>query len=83
MNRYRFRVTINRKHGLSDPEGTTTKKALLDLGFDSVETVSFGRIIDLEVDSPDLESARTEVEAMCTKLLANPVMEDFTVEAVS
>ena len=42
-----------------------------------------GRIIDLEVDSPDLESARTEVEAMCTKLLANPVMEDFTVEAVS
>ena len=83
MSRYRFRVTINRKHGLSDPEGTTTRKALLDLGFESVESVSFGRIIDLEVETPDEASATSEVEAMCSKLLANPVMEDFTIEAVS
>ena len=83
MSRYRFRVTINRKAGLSDPEGTTTRKALLDLGFDIVESVSFGRIIDLEVDASDQDAAHSEVEAMCSKLLANPVMEDFTVEAVS
>ena len=83
MSRHRFRVTINRKHGLSDPEGTTTNKALLDLGFDAVESVSFGRIIDLTVDAADTETATAQVEAMCTKLLANPVMEDFTIEAVS
>ena len=83
MSSFRFRVTINRKGGLSDPEGTTTKKALHDLGFTSVGAVSFGRIIDLEVDGPDAQAARAEIEAMCAKLLANPVMEDYSIEAVS
>ncbi|MDJ0790440.1 MAG: phosphoribosylformylglycinamidine synthase subunit PurS [Acidimicrobiia bacterium] len=83
MTAFRYRVTINRKRGLSDPEGATTRKALQDLGFISVESVSFGRILDLEVDSSDAETAQAEVEAMCAKLLANPVMEDFTIEAVS
>ena len=78
-----FRVSIERKPGLSDPEGTTTKKALTDLGFDGVETVSFGRIISISIDAPDPETARDEVDSMCAKLLANPVMESYTVETVS
>lgn len=78
-----FRVTISRKPGLSDPEGATTQRALADLGFSSVEHVSFGRTITLEIDSDDLEAATADVEQMCSKLLANPVMETYTIEAIS
>ncbi|MGI9584270.1 MAG: phosphoribosylformylglycinamidine synthase subunit PurS [Acidimicrobiia bacterium] len=78
-----LRVTICRKQGLSDPEGATTKKALSDLGFDSVDHVSFGRIITITVDQDDVDLAKSETEAMCTKLLANPVMEEFSIDAIS
>jgi phosphoribosylformylglycinamidine synthase len=80
---HRFRVSIERKPGLSDPEGTTTKKALTDLGFAGVESVSFGRIISLTVDAVDHDTAQTEIESMCEKLLANPVMESYTIESVT
>ena len=79
---YSFRVTVTRKQGLSDPEGATTKRALHDLGFSEVGSVSFGRILSLTVDADSEEAAREQVEAMCTKLLANPVMENHTIEAV-
>ena len=78
-----FRVTITRKPGLSDPEGATSAKALTDLGFSEVTHVSFGRIITLELEADDVAEATSRVEDMCGKLLANPVMEDFTIEAVS
>jgi len=78
-----YRVTITRKAGLSDPEGATTRRALLDLGFSDVGTVSFGRIITLEVDAPDSSKGVSAVEQMCTRLLANPVMEHFTIEDVT
>ncbi len=80
---HRFRVSIERKPGLSDPEGTNTKKALTGLGFEGVESVSFGRIISVELTADDVESARAEVVSMCEKLLANPVMETFTVETLT
>ena len=78
-----FRVTISRKPGLSDPEGATTQRALADLGFSTVDHVSFGRTITLDVDNDDVEAATAQVEEMCAKLLANPVMESYTIEAIS
>lgn len=78
---YRFTVSIARKPGLSDPEGTTTKKALNDLGFEGVHHVSYGRTISVEVAADSEQDARTQVDAMCEKLLANPVMETYMVEA--
>jgi phosphoribosylformylglycinamidine synthase PurS subunit len=80
---HRYRVTITRKAGLSDPEGATTRKALVDLGFGDVEHVSFGRVITLDLAVDDDASGRAQVDAMCAKLLANPVMEEYTVEAIS
>ncbi|MFO7700610.1 MAG: phosphoribosylformylglycinamidine synthase subunit PurS [Acidimicrobiia bacterium] len=79
----KFRVTITRKAGLSDPEGSTTHKALTDLGFDEVTAVSFGRIITLTIDADDPAEARERLDAMCTKLLANPVMERYEIEALT
>lgn len=78
-----FTVTIARKPGLSDPEGATTHKALADLGFSSVQDVSFGRVITLEMDSSDETTARDELEAMCQQLLANPVIESYTIARTS
>ncbi|MGI9641516.1 MAG: phosphoribosylformylglycinamidine synthase subunit PurS [Acidimicrobiia bacterium] len=78
-----YRVTITRKPGLSEPEGATTLKALNDLGFDAVEAVSFGRILTIDIDAASDDEARAQLEDMCSKLLANPVMENHTVEDIT
>lgn len=78
-----FQITVQRKPGLSDPEGATTHKALRELGFDSVEGVSFGRVISLSLDAPDAATARSLVEDMCGKLLANPVIESYEITEAS
>lgn len=80
---YAFTVSIARKAGLSDPEGTTTTKALNDLGFKGVTHVSYGRTISVEISADTPEEARSDIEAMCEKLLANPVIETYTIEALA
>ena len=72
----RARVLIRPKEGILDPQGQTVERALPALGFDGVSDVRIGRLVELEV--PDI----AEVEAMCEKLLANPLVEDFEVVAV-
>jgi phosphoribosylformylglycinamidine synthase len=80
---YAFTISIARKAGLSDPEGTTTKKALNDLGFEGVTHVSYGRTISVDISAETPEEARSDIEAMCEKLLANPVIETYTIEALT
>ena len=72
----RARVLIRPKSGILDPQGQTVERALPALGFDGVSDVRIGRLVELDV--PDL----AEVEAMCEKLLANPLVEDYEVVAV-
>jgi phosphoribosylformylglycinamidine synthase PurS subunit len=72
----RARVLIRPKEGILDPQGQTVERALPALGFDGVSDVRIGRLVELEV--PDI----AEVEAMCEKLLANPLVEDYEVLAV-
>ncbi len=78
--RFRAVVHIERKPGLSDPEGTTARRALRDLGFEEVGSVSFGRTITLDLDASSREDAAGRVDEMCRKLLANPVIERYTIE---
>ena len=72
----RARVLIRPKQGILDPQGQTVERALPALGFDGVSDVRIGRLVELDV--PDI----AEVEAMCEKLLANPLVEDYEVVAV-
>jgi phosphoribosylformylglycinamidine synthase len=72
----RARVLIRPKEGILDPQGQTVERALPALGFDGVSDVRIGRLVELDV--PDI----AEVEAMCEKLLANPLIEDYEVVAV-
>jgi phosphoribosylformylglycinamidine synthase len=72
----RARVLVRPKAGILDPQGTTIERALPALGFEGVEQVKVGRMIELEV--PDV----AELEAMCEKLLANPLIEDYEIEVL-
>jgi phosphoribosylformylglycinamidine synthase subunit PurS len=76
----RVRVTITRRPEIADPEGTTVKKALTELGYEEVRAVRFDRSITLELDEGDAARARQRAEEMCSRLLVNPVMEDYAVE---
>lgn len=73
-------VTINRRSEIADPEGTTVKRALEELGFTEVSEVRMDRVVHMDVEGSDPESVRKRVEEMCKQMLANPVLEDFEVE---
>ncbi|MDR9449606.1 MAG: phosphoribosylformylglycinamidine synthase subunit PurS [Acidimicrobiia bacterium] len=72
-------VHIHRRPDIADPQGTTVRRALRDLGFAGVEKVRINRTIELEVEGTDPAAIEAEVRTMCDRLLANPVMEDFEV----
>jgi phosphoribosylformylglycinamidine synthase len=75
------RVYITPKKGILDPQGVAIERSLPALGFDGVSGVRVGKFIELELDVADVaepEAARAEIDAMCRKLLANPIIEDFT-----
>ncbi len=78
----KFRVTIERKPGLADPEGKATIRSLHDLGYTDVQYVSFGRAIVVDIETTDEAAALDEVDAMCQQLLANPVMESYRIERI-
>jgi phosphoribosylformylglycinamidine synthase len=73
-------VTIDRRPEIADPEGTTVERALHELGFTEARSVRMDRVIHMDVDGDDPDEVRAQVERMCRQLLANPVLEDFTVE---
>ena len=73
-------VYVTPKAGISDPQGATVERALPALGFEGVEQVRVGRFITLEVDGVEEDVVRRDVDAMCRRLLANPIIEDYCFE---
>jgi phosphoribosylformylglycinamidine synthase PurS subunit len=76
-------VKIDRRPEIADPEGTTIKRALHELGFTETTSVRMDRVIHMEIEGDSADEVRTRVEDMCRQLLANPVLEDFAVEVES
>jgi phosphoribosylformylglycinamidine synthase PurS subunit len=74
------RVHVMLKDGVLDPQGEAVRHALGTLGFAGVAGVRQGKVIELDLTATDRLSAETEVRAMCEKLLANTVIEKYTVE---
>ena len=77
---YLAKVYITLKPTVNDPQGLTIRGALHTLGFSAVQEVRAGKYIEIKIAEKDLEKARTEVQDMCKKLLANTVIENFRFE---
>ena len=76
------RVHVRLKLGVLDPQGKAIGNALAGLGFRGVGEVRQGKLIELELAETDPTHARNQLEEMCRELLANPVIEDYTIELV-
>ena len=72
----RARVLIRPKEGILDPQGKAVERALPALGFEGVEHVRVGRMVELEARDTD------ELDSLCEKLLANPLIEDYEIEVL-
>jgi phosphoribosylformylglycinamidine synthase PurS subunit len=77
---YLAKVYITLKPTVNDPQGLTIKGALHNLGFTSVEDIRAGKYIEIRIDNNDLTKAKEQVNEMCRKLLANPVIENYRFE---
>ncbi len=78
----RARVTVTLKSGVLDPQGQAITGSLKSLGFEGISSVRQGKIFDLELGDTDPSEARLSLAAMCEKLLANTVIENYAIEIV-
>ena len=74
------RIHITLKNGVLDPQGKAIANALSHLGFDGVEEVRQGKYIEIDLGESDAATARANVDAMCSQLLANTVIENYDIE---
>jgi phosphoribosylformylglycinamidine synthase subunit PurS len=82
MSRFKVAVHIVPRRGILDPQGKAVADALNSLGFAGVKGAHVGRHIILELDAANASEADAMTRAMCQKLLANPVTEDFEIASV-
>ena len=73
------RVTVTLKNGVLDPQGKAIEGALGALGFDGIGQVRQGKVFDLQIESADKAKAEEYLKAMCEKLLANTVIENYSI----
>jgi len=76
------RVTVTLKNGVLDPQGKAIEHALSGLGFGGVGSVRQGKVFDLELAGTDKAKAEADLKAMCDKLLANTVIENYSVTLI-
>jgi phosphoribosylformylglycinamidine synthase len=74
------RVTVTLKNGVLDPQGKAIEGALASLGFAGVGSVRQGKVFDIEIAGGDPVTAEAELKAMCEKLLANTVIENYHID---
>jgi phosphoribosylformylglycinamidine synthase subunit PurS len=74
----RATVLVRPKPGILDPQGQAVESSLRHLGFE-VGTARVGRVVDVELPTEDRAEARSQLERMCEQLLANPLIESYTI----
>ncbi len=72
----RYEIFVTGKEGIFDPAGEQSKRALANLGYQGIDELTIGKLIRLDVEDDVTEET---VREMCRKLLANPVIEDFSI----
>lgn len=77
---YKALVNVTLRKSILDPKGKAAREALHSLGYQSVADVRIGKFIELNINASSSEEAESVAKDACSKLLANEVMEDFTIE---
>lgn len=77
----KVRVLVRLKPGILDVQGAAVHRALAGLGFGDLRELRVGKLIEVDVEAASPASARARVDEMCRKLLANPILEDYTIDA--
>jgi phosphoribosylformylglycinamidine synthase subunit PurS len=75
-------VVVTLRPVINDPQGLSVRAALRQLGFEGVASARVGRFVELVLEAPDEAAARARVEEMSRRLLCNPVIEDFRIDAL-
>ncbi len=81
--RFNVEIKIVLKKTVADPQGLTVKHALESLGFGGIGTVRMGKFITVQIEAQDKGQAQDQVQQMCAKLLANPIIEEYSFEVRS
>ena len=76
----KIKIYVTLKDGIHDPQGHAIHQSLTTLGFDSVDNVRMGKLLEITLQETDQNKAEVTVKAMCEKLLSNPVIEDYRYE---
>lgn len=79
---FKVSVYVTPKRGVVDPQGAVVERALPGLGHTTAANIRVGRYITLEVEGSDAEKAKADVDDMCRRLLANPIIEDYRFEII-
>lgn len=79
MPQYEIHVRVMPRPTLLDPQGQAVEHALANLGFEAVGMVRVGKALTIALERPDSARAEADARAMCERLLANPVTEDFSI----
>ena len=74
------RVTVTLKSGVLDPQGQAILGSLKSLGFDGISGVRQGKVFDVQLDGTDEAAARLTLDLICARLLANTVIENYSIE---
>jgi len=82
LSSHRLEIRVKPRPGLLNPEGKAIHSALTSLGWNGVEDVRVGKVIYVDMDADSADEALAAAEAMCRKILANPVTEDFEISTV-
>lgn len=77
---YKVKVIVKRRPSILDPQGKAVEKGALHLGLGDVKETRIGKYIEFTVDTADRKSAENQVNEYCSKLLSNPLMEDYEYE---
>ncbi len=78
----KLRVLIRLKPGILDVQGSAVQRALAGLGFGDLRELRVGKLIEIDVEAASAAGGRQRVDEMCRKLLANTILEDYTIEAI-
>ena len=76
----KVQIHISLKNGVLDPQGKAIENSLINLGFDKIENVRQGKLIELDIDESDPVEAQKQATEMCERLLANTVIESYRVD---